>query len=336
MKRFFYLCATLILVGITGCQQRDLSPVEEIRFLMDTVVRISIYDAAQSPEAVAIAVDSAFAAMARVEQAASIHVEESEISALVRAAGRAPVKLSSDVHRLLHESVAIGRATGGAFDCTIGAVKALWPFDEENAVPPSAAAIAAALPLVDDVLIRFTENTAYLPKSGMRVDLGGVAKGLAIDRAVAALRRAGIKAGIVDAGGDLRILGAHPARPQWGVGVRHPRAGLSTLFAALRIDSLAVATSGDYERYFEYEGVQYHHLLNPQTGTPARGAVSVTIKAPTAVLADAYATAVFVMGPEAGMELIEKTAEIEGMILSLDGEDVIPLISSGLKSHIEF
>lgn len=336
MRRFSWILPGAFLLFLSGCRSAGQPPVEEVRFFMDTLVRISIYDAQQSPQSISSAIDNAFSAMSRVEQAASVHVDSSEISRLVRAAGRAPIPISADVEQLLTAAVAIGEKTHGAFDCTIGAVKVLWPFDKADAMPPDSMAVTSALSLVDDRLIRLNGNTAYLPQKGMRVDLGGVAKGLAIDRAVASLRRDGIQAGIVDAGGDLRIFGKHPWRSRWGVGVRHPRAGVATLYAVLRMDSLAVATSGDYERYFEHDGVQYHHLLNPNTGYPARDAVSVTITAPTALAADAYATAVFVMGHDAGMEFIENTPEIEGMILYMDSTEVIPLVSSGLKSRLEF
>ena len=326
-----------VTLGSLACRRSETPPVEEIRFLMDTVVRVAVYDTTHDEATIHQAMDAAFQAMTDVERAASIHLPESEISALVRSAGSVPMALSPLMTDLLRQSVAVAQATDGAFDPTIGAVKTLWPFESESPAVPDSAAIAQAVGLVDYRQIQFTEDGVYLPREGMVLDLGGVAKGLAIDRGVAALRAAGMAAGIVDAGGDLRLFGKRPGSGRWGVGIRHPRGqNPNVLYAALRLDSLAVATSGDYERYFEVDGVRYHHLLDPQTGYPVHGAVSTTIVAPTALLADAWATAVFILGPEKGMALIEATPEIEGLILFEEDGALRRVVSSGLKGKIEF
>ncbi|MCK5146520.1 FAD:protein FMN transferase [bacterium] len=332
-KFFIILIAGLLAVV---CSPPQKEPVKEIRFLMDTVVQISIYDYSKSEDFIQQAVDKAFQAIVDVEKAASIHLEGSELSELIRRAGIEPSKLSDDMVFLLSEAIAIGDKTDGYFDCTIGAVKKLWPFLLSDATPPDSTSILKALHSVDYSKIQIKGNNVFLPQKAIEIDLGGVAKGLAIDKAVASLRSCGISAGIVDAGGDLRTFGRHPYMPNWGIGIRNPRAGQSSLYAVLRLDSAAVATSGDYERYFEFDGERYHHLLNPFTGYPARGCVSVTVVAPEAMLADAYATAIFIMGPKEGMTFLENNKDIEGMIVYFEDEKLVHCVSKGLRESFEF
>jgi len=174
-------------------------------------------------------------------------------------------------------------------------------------------------------------STVELKKKGMRIDLGGIAKGYAVDRAFELLTSRGYRNMIVNAGGDIRVSGRKTSGP-WVIGLQDPR-DRSRIMATIEASEISVATSGDYERYFVKEGKRYHHLLNPFTGFPARQCRSVTILTEDALSADGLATAVFVMGPERGLRLIEAMEEVEGLIVSADGKIIQ---SEGLKGKVRF
>jgi thiamine biosynthesis lipoprotein len=158
-------------------------------------------------------------------------------------------------------------------------------------------------------------RTAYLPRKGMRAHLGGIGKGIAVDRAASILRSRGIHTFMIQFGGDLYVGGGRGDRP-WRVGIRDPRGPADRIFAALDLMDSSFSTSGDCERFFLKDGRRYHHILDPRTGEPTRGCRSVTIVAETATLADALSTGVFVLGPDAGMALIERLAKVEGVIVT--------------------
>ena len=169
----------------------------------------------------------------------------------------------------------------------------------------------------------------------MTIELGGIAKGFIVDEAVSYLASHGIRSGIVEAGGDLRIFGRHPKRDTWRIGVKHPRQTSDALYGIIETREASVATSGDYERYFINKGHRYHHILDPRTGYPASKCLSVTIVAENALSADAYATGVFVMGPVEGIRFIENTPGIEGIIIYFEQEKLQSRISRGLVSKFQ-
>jgi thiamine biosynthesis lipoprotein len=198
---------------------------------------------------------------------------------------------------------------------------------------PSAAAIASRLPLVDHrrVVVDRPAGTAFIEREGMRIHLGGIGKGYAVDRAVAMLRAYGFGDFMVQFGGDLYVSGQPVDRP-WRLGINDPRGAANDSFATLELSDATFSTSGDYERFFLKDGIRYHHLLDPQTGQPARGSRSVTIVAASAMIADALSTGVFIIGPRLGMQLIERLPEVEAVIVSADNE---VLISSGLRGRVQ-
>ena len=321
---------------ILACAQRPTEPpVERVQFLMDTLARITVFDQTKKTTVIDSAIDAAFEVMSRIEQETSVHIDSSIVSEIIRQAGKQSVPVTSAVEAVLRQALVISEETGGAFDVTIGVVKALWRFDAASPAIPQSDRIHEALSHVDYRCIVLRDGEVMLSDPCMRIDLGGIAKGYAIDEGVRVLQEAGIKAGIVEAGGDLCIWGRHPQRDMWRIGIRHPRADAATLWAALQTGEVSVTTSGDYERYFEVEGKRYHHILDPLTGFPAFGCVSVTVVTERAMAADAYATALFVMGPDAGMMLVEETADVEAIFLyEIDGA-LQYRISSGLQDALE-
>lgn len=268
----------------------------------------------------------------RLESLLSIWTDGSDVVRLNAAAGQAPVPVSRDTIEVLTAARIASDWTAGKFDITFGALADLWKFDhdQDNTVPDPSA-IAARLPLVDHpaVQIDTTKRTAFISRPGVRVHLGGIGKGYALDLAVAMLKSDGFTDFLIQAGGDLYAAGTNNGTP-WTLGIADPR-GAHEPFAAVEVRDATLSTSGDYERFFMKDGVRYHHLIDPDRGEPARLCRSVTIVAGRALIADVLSTGVFIMGPEDGMALIERLPGVEGVIVTASNA---VLISSGLKGQV--
>jgi thiamine biosynthesis lipoprotein len=235
----------------------------------------------------------------------------SDVVRINREAGRAAVKVAPETMEVIDAAQAMSRRSDGAFDITFAALHGLWKFDEDLATKvPSPAAIASRRRLIDyrQVIVDHERATVRLAKPGMRLGLGGIAKGYAVDRAVAVLKRAGLQNFMVQAGGDLYVAGRKGDGP-WHVGIKDPRGQSAErpYFAVAPINDHAFSTAGDYERAFISGGRRYHHIIDPRTGYPATASRSVTIFADTALAADALDDAVFILGPERGLALVEAT-----------------------------
>jgi thiamine biosynthesis lipoprotein len=256
----------------------------------------------------------------------------SDIERLNAAAGERPVPVGADVREVINIARQISDWTGGRFDVTFAALSGLWKFDnqDKDGSIPSPAAIAARLPLIDYRALQVDDGagTAFLSRKGMKVNLGGIGKGYAVDHGAAILRSRGFKDFMIQAGGDLYVAGTRGDRP-WRVAIRDPRGPAA--FAALDLRDGTFSTSGDYERFFIKDGRRYHHIIDPTTGQPASGTRSVTIVATRAVLADALSTGVFLIGAHDGMALVERLPEVEAVIVT-DTNQV--LVSSGLKGRL--
>lgn len=268
----------------------------------------------------------------RLDRLLSVWHADSDVSRINANAGRAPVQVSRETIEVLRAAKQFGEWTGGKFDVTFGALAGLWKFDhdQDNQIPRPAD-VRARLPDIDVQAVELDvhDETVSLPRRGMRLHLGGIGKGYAVDRAAAILRAGGVSDFLIQAGGDLYASGDRGDRP-WRAAIRDPRADRN--FAAMNLRDETFSTSGDYERYFIRDGRRYHHILDPDDGEPARGCRSVTIVAKEATLADALSTGVFVLGPQAGMALIEKLPDVEGVIVT-DRNTV--MVSSGLTERLE-
>lgn len=318
---------TPLLTSHAG-EPRGPHVVTSSRTGMGTRTQVLVYtdDEAAAREATA----AAFAEMERVEELMSEWLPDSEVSRLNQSAGKEAVKLSAETFALLAAGKAVATQSAGAFAMSWAALAGLWKFgDAQPALPPQAE-LDARLPLVGDARLELdaAAGTARLPKAGMALGLGAIAKGYAVDRALAVLAAKGFTNVLVFAGGDIAVRGKKGAQP-WSVGIQDPRA--AGYFAVLPLGDEAVATSGDYEKFFELDGARYHHILDPRTGRPARGCRSVTIVAPDAMTADAYATAVFVLGPQEGMKLVEADPRLEAIIV--DDQNAVT-VSKGLAQRV--
>lgn len=271
------------------------------------------------------AIEAVFAEFRRIDAAMSTYKPASELSRLNEQAAREPVPVSRELYDLLATSIDYSKLTRGAFDVTYASVGYLYDYRAHRR--PDAAAIAAALPAIDyRHLLLLPEQTAVrFARAGVRVDLGGIAKGYAVDRGIAVLQAAGITRAMVNAGGDTRIIGDRLGRP-WVVGIRHPDDERKVVLRLPIVDA-AMSTSGDYERYFEEDGVRYHHILDPRTGRSASTVRSVTLIGPTALRTDALTKSIFVLGPAQGLALIETLGDVDAVVVTPTGK---VLYSTGL------
>lgn len=325
----FLLLMALALLAPAACRQGGTSAqeVRRSRIIMGTVVEITAFG--PDRDALDAAESAAFAEMSRIEDLMSPHRPGSDVARLTAAAG--PLTVAPETAAVIACGLEVAAASGGAFDMGLGRLKALWDIEGDHPRVPDPAEIRAALAGTGPGDLQLAGRTVRKSRPGLAVDLGGVAKGYAVDRAVAVLARHGVTRASVNAGGDIRLLGDRGGRP-WRIGIQHPRR-TQALLATLDLADTAVVTSGDYERFFELDGVRYHHLFDPASGRPARRCQAVTVVAPQAMLADALATAAFVLGPERGRQLLAAFPGVEGLIVAADGSSVT---TPGLAGRVKW
>ena len=265
-------------------------------------------------------IDAAVEEIGRIERLLTTYNENSETSQINRYAGLTPVMVSTETFRLIERSIRISRLTQGAFDITYGSVdKSLWNFDTSMTSLPDPAIAAQMVRLIDyrNILLDREQGTVFLKHAGMRIGFGGIGKGYAADRARQILKERGVTSGIVNASGDLAIWGCQPDGRPWTIGVVHPDAS-DMPFSYMQVSDMAVATSGNYEKFIMVGGKKYSHTIDPHTGLPVTGIKSVTIITPYAEIADAMATPVMIMGIEAGLDMINQIRDIECILIDDD------------------
>jgi thiamine biosynthesis lipoprotein len=268
-------------------------------------------------------IDDAVAEISRIEKLLTTFSETSQTAAINRMAGIQPVKVDKEVFDLIHRSLKISSLTQGAFDITYGSIdKSLWNFDVTMTSLPSKETAKEMVRLINyrNVILSEKECTVFLKEKGMRIGFGGIGKGYAADKAKILLQLKGVESGVVNASGDLVTWGRQPDGKPWTVGIANPYAKFQP-FSYLDISNMAIATSGNYEKYAVINGKKYSHTIDPKTGLPVSGIKSVTIICPNAELADAMATPVMVMGVTAGLNLVNQMKKIACIII--DDEDRI-------------
>lgn len=330
-------CCLLLL---SGCAKQD-QMYKESRVLMDTYCTITVVSS--SKEKARMAIDAGYAEIAKLDKYLNNFSQNSEISAVSKSAGAGPVKVSAETLDLMKKTIAISADTGGAFDPTIAPVLKLWKFSGRPASPtlPSGDAIKNALKVVDYRKIKvMNESSAiYLEDAGMELDLGGIAKGYAADRAVEALKDKGIKAALVAIAGDIRGYGLSTGGSAWKVGIQDPRPENANsekpwedIFASVHLKDRAISTAGDYQRFFIRDGKRYHHIINPATGYPSEsGLISVSVIAPEGYMADGIDTAILILGAEKGMKLLESKG-LDGILVTSDRK---VLLTKNMRRNIE-
>ena len=272
-------------------------------------------------------IEAVLAEMRRVDQDMSTYKSTSEVSRVNAEAAQRPVKISDELFDLLSQALDYSRLTEGAFDITYASVGYLYDFRKH--VKPDDEAIARALPGINyrHVILDAGARTVRFTREGTRIDLGGIGKGHAVDRGIRILQQRGVSHALVTAGGDSRIIGDRFGQP-WVVGIRHPDRK-DEVIARIPLEDAAISTSGDYERYFDENGVRYHHILDPHTGKSARKVRSATIIGPTATRTDGLSKTAFVLGAEKAIEIYNRLDGIDAIVVKPDGQ---VLYTKGLEA----
>ncbi len=323
-------CQLLILTGCAGTQRSSSSVVVK-RTQMQMGTLVTITSVAPDRQMAQAAASAGFQEIHRLEKLLSTWIEDSELSRVNAAAGAEAVMVSPETMQVLKDSEKIARLTDGGFNILVGPAVDAWSVLDRQEVP-SGAQLAGLRPLTDRRGLSLDEErgAVKLAKAGMRVDVGGIGKGFAADMAVAAMQKAGATAGVAALSGDIRTFGRLPDGMKFPFGIRHPRHEEAVL-AFIDLQDEAISTAGDYERYFERDGVRYHHILDPITLQPARDCQSVTVVARDGMTADGLDTGIFVMGRERGLELVERLPGVGAVIVDRDGK---VWVSSYLKGRV--
>jgi len=280
--------------------------------------RITVELWVDDPAAADPANEAVLAAMRHVDETMSTYKPTSEVSQVNARAADGPMHISRELFDLLATAKEYSKLTDGAFDITYASVGYLYDFRKHRR--PDEQQIQKALPAVnyEHILLDEAAQTVKFTQPGVRIDLGGIAKGYAVDLGIQALQRLGITHAYVAAGGDSRIIGDRFGKP-WLVGIRDPRKGPDSVIARIPLVDAAMSTSGDYERFFDEDGVRYHHIIDPHTGHSASKVRSATVIARTAIRTDGLSKTAFVLGPERAMEIYNRIEDIDAIIVKLDG-----------------
>jgi thiamine biosynthesis lipoprotein ApbE len=306
------LCAALLAACTT--RNPDLVVSRETWTVMATELTVSVYRPRGQSAAADLA--AAYAEVAAVDRRMSLYKAESELNRLNARAGAGLFPVSRPLAEVLSAARHYADLTGGAFDASIQPLVDLWGFYrvERARVPPPERIDAARRRVGPTQLWIDAQARAAMLKPETRIDLGGIAKGYAVDLALAALRKRGVPAALVNLGGNIGVLGARPDGKPWSIGLQHPRD--SRLIGTVELRRGAIATSGDYDRFFEADGKRYSHIIDPRTGRPVEGIAAFTVIAPNATAADALSTAAFVLGAEQGLDLLNGCAGTLGVAVS--------------------
>ena len=284
--------------------------------IMGTTIRVEVWH--ENADIRQQGIDSVLEEMERVNRLMSPYIEQSQLSKINQFAHEGPVEIDRDLFEVIKRSLEISELSNGAFDITYASVGHLFNYRKE--IKPNEDEIKQAKTFIDykNVVLDEEQSTVSFLKQGVKIDLGGIAKGFAVDRSIQRLRELGIKHALVSAGGDTRLLGDRRGRA-WLVGIRDPE-NKEEVIVMLPLQDEALSTSGDYERFFVEDGVKYHHIIHPSTGKSASEVRSVSILANDSMTSDALSTSIFVMGAKNGLELLDRLDGVEGVILDRNGK----------------
>jgi thiamine biosynthesis lipoprotein len=307
--------AVAVLVLLSAGPARAAWLSRTVDGIMGTRIVVELWDddAAHGESSI----DAVIAEMNRIDAAMSTYKPDSELSRLNASAVLRPVVVSSELFGLLTTSMEYSRLTGGAFDVTYASVGFMYDFRAHRR--PSEAQIKQALPEVNykHVVLNAAKRSVRFRRVGMRIDLGGIAKGYAVDRSIGILKQCGIQHALVSAGGDSRVVGDRFGKP-WVIGIRHPDRK-DEIVTRLPLVDTAISTSGDYERYFDENGVRYHHIIDPRTGHSASLVRSATVLADTAIRTDGLSKTAFVLGADAAIKIYEALGDVDAVLVTPDG-----------------
>jgi thiamine biosynthesis lipoprotein len=327
--QFFFIGILFLVFSTMSCARSEspstIEPQSQSELMLGTACRITIYDKPTEE-----AFSEAFARIADIEARMSLHLETSEIAEVNASAGIGPVKVSDDTFRVVEKAIEAARFSEGAFDPTVGPLVTAWDIGGDNPRRPPQTEIDSLLPLIgyDRVILDSEHLTIELLDKGMMLDLGGIAKGYAADEVAKILAMHDIKKAIINLGGNVLTVGTRIDGTPWRIGIQNPEAERGGHVMIVGLDDQALVTSGPYERFLELDGIVYHHILDTETGYPVKTDItSASIITDESFLADALSTAVYSLGLEKGLDLIESLDGVEAVFIDKDRE---LYLSSGL------
>ncbi len=331
MRKKLLLPALALALLLTACSAPQ-KVLAGNTFGLDTIVELKIYQYPFKDRDSLI--DDTFDQMQQLENTLSMHVEGSDIDRLNKSAGKEPVQVSDLTYRVLKDSLFFSGKTDGLFDITTGPLIDLWAIDPPDGHYPSQAELDATLPLIDYHKINFSDdNRIELADKGMILNLGAIAKGTIADELKTYLMSRGVTSALINLGGNVLALGSKPDGSSFIIGIQDPNSARGEYLLSIKIDDESVVSSGDYERYFEYEGKIYHHILNPKTGFPAETNIKqVTIVTANSQKADGLSTSVLLLGVQKGIQLVESLEGVEAIIIT---KDHFIYFTEGLRDRYE-
>ncbi len=322
-----------VLFILSGCSvpkekapTDNSSPLTDTEFFMGTVISISLYDHKEQS-----ILDEAFDRVKSIEEELSINAEGTEIDKINEAAGSEWVKVSQDAFINIQKGLEYSKLTDGSFDITVGPLVKLWSIGLPEAKVPTEEEIQAAKALInyENVQLNLQENSVFLKEKGMKIDLGGIAKGYTADVIAEILKAKGVKNALIDLGGNIYALGQNPEGRPWKIGVQNPLDTRGEIIGYIPVENKSVVTSGIYERFIEQDGVKYHHILDPTTGYPYDNELmGLTIISDKSIDGDALSTSVFSKGLQGGMSFIENIKDVDAVFITKDNK---VYITSGIK-----
>ncbi len=326
--RFTWIMPLCFFSLVLGCAN-DAATVTRTRSgLLGTVCTVTLFDGGTEKD-----LDAVFRRLEEIDERMKVTGDESEVIRVNGAAGERPVKVSPDTFAVIKEGIEFSRMGNGAFDITVGPLVKLWGIGTSKARVPTDAEImdARALTGFRDVVLNEDALTVFLKRKGMGMDLGAIAKGYAADEVSRILLDGGVRRALINLGGNVLTLGTKPDGSLWRIGIQDPEKLRGEHIGIVEVSGASVVTSGAYERYFEYGGTRYHHILDTGTGYPVRnGLLSVTIVSERSILADGYSTLIFALGLWRGREMIERTDGTVNAVFVTESRDVF--VTPGIRS----
>lgn len=317
-KAISLLIGIFLIFSLIGCTNSndDSKPLSKTEYFMGTVVTVTLYD--NKSEKI---IDKAFEEVKKIEQLVSINMEGTELDEVNNNAGIKPVKVSDDTYNIIKKGLEYSSLTNGSFDITIGPLVKLWSIGLPEAKVPTIEEIKEKIQYINynDVELNNSEKTVFLKKTGMIIDLGGIAKGYTADVIAQTLKDEGVEKAIIDLGGNIYALGEKAENTLWRIGIQNPDQTRGEIVGSINVKDKSIVTSGIYERFIEQDGVKYHHILSPKSGYPYDNEIAgVTIISDKSIDGDALSTSVFSMGITKGLEFINSLPDTEAIFITKD------------------
>ena len=330
------LCLSLVFM-LAGCtkkvdeqEQTKQEPLKRTEMMMGTVISVTLYDSTDEQ-----ILDKVFDKVKELEETFSINETGTEVDKINENAGIEAVKVSDDTMTVVKEGIYYSELSNGKFDITIGPLVKLWSIGLPEAKVPTQEEIDTIVPLTNykDVVVDEANNTVFLTKPGMMLDLGGIAKGYSADVISQMLTAEGVKSAIIDLGGNIFAHGEKLSGDAWKIGIQNPFSTRGEIVGAISVTNKSIVTSGVYERYIEKDGVKYHHILNPETGYPYENDIAgITIISDKSSTGDALSTSVFALGIDEGIKFIENLDNVDAIFVTKDNGIYL---TSGIKDNFE-